>query len=572
MKLYCISGNKKKLDHYQELQKIFSSRLFDIVPKEITTSEIQSVKGEEVVREKMNQIRKQTSMPFIVDDVSLLVGSNAYPGALIKHLLENNNTETIPQFLPDKTPVVVVCYLGYFDGFDSFIFKGELRGETHFDSLDVRAPIQLDTLIFAHGVPLGVVDSTENHRGKAFQELVKHIESVREERERHNVQVAERWSKRANEWQSVREDVASYVNHENGYDRFDTEVNRILPFIFGTAIDVGCGDGAVTRLISSNANIKNIIGMDISSEMIQTATKNTTDSRIRYEVSSFLNTNKRKYHLITSRGVVLSHMHKTDVLPTLIAFAESLETDGFLVFDYISNIDNNDDAGRMQKNQLSKEWILAVLTELGLVNISYNGSETHRVSILVFHKPIPQSVYFATGNATKVLELKNKCKNHIIHLANVDVTEIKSDDIVEIAKDKAMKSYTVLHHPVIVTDGGIFIHALNEFPGPNSKQAAMLLGPKKILALMENEIDRTAIRRNCMVFFDGHNYKICIAEVPLLISHDITTSKYDAYPLDSILIPIHTDNLKKQTYKQMTVTERLMFTELPFFEEFLATL
>jgi XTP/dITP diphosphohydrolase len=571
MKIYCISENQKKLNDYRELQKRFGEGLIEFAPKALATTEIQSIDGEKVVLDKMAQARRTTRMPFIVDDVSLLVGSGAYPGALVKHLLKNNDLATLSQFLPDDTLVTVVCHIGYFDGFDCHIFKGEVQGRTWYGHCDAGVPLGLDTLIYVNGKPLEKLDIAEGHRGKAFSGLAEHVRSAARAREEHNGQVADRWNGRADSWQSIREDSASYVNHEDGYERFDAEVRRVLPLVSGSALDIGCGDGAVTRLIAEHAGITDIVGIDISQEMVRVAAGKTADRRIRYEVGTFSGGDAR-YGLITSRGVVLSHMHRSDVIPTLTAMAESLSENGYLVFDYISNIDNNDDAGRMPKNQLDKEWLLALMSELGLVHISYSGSDVRRVSTLVFHRPTPQSLYFATSNATKVLELQSKCRHYMLHLANIDVSEIKNDDIAEIAKDKAKKSYEALGRPVIVTDGGIFINALKGFPGPNSKQAATLLGPGKILALLEGESDRSAIRRNCMVFYDGKDYKVCVAEVPLLISDAVTDSEYHAYPMDAILIPAHDENPQGLTYKQMPVHDRVQFTELPFFEKFISTL
>lgn len=571
MILSFISENQKKLNQYQELQRQLAPDLFEFAKKTVLIDEIQSVDGEEVIREKIAQIRKTTSLPFVVDDVSLIVGTNAYPGALIKHLLKNNDIKTLPLFLPNHAPVIVCCLIGFFDGFESFVFKGEVQGTTCFEACAEGESLGLDTLIQVDGGSLGALDQTENHRGRAFQELVKHFCAAKVGREQHNKQVTERWSARAESWQSVREDATSYVNHENGYARFDAEVKRILPLVSGSALDVGCGDGEVTRLIASNSAITDVLGMDISPEMVRVSSEKNTDERIRFEVGTFSKVDL-SYHLITSRGVVLSHMHRSDILPTLTAMAQSLLPNGYLVFDYISNLENNDDVGRMSKNQLRREWIVAVLSELGLVNVSYSGSEEHRVSVLVFHKPTAQSIYFATSNSTKVIELQSKCKNHLLHLVNIDTPEIKNDDIIEIAKDKAKKSYELLKYPVIVTDGGIFINALKGFPGPNSKQAATLLGPKKLLSMLTDETDRTAIRRNCMVFYDGHDYKVCIAEVPLVISASVTDSEYKAYPLDTILVPLHEKNPLGLTYKQMPVEERVLFTELPFFEQFIATL
>ena len=571
MNLFLITENKKKLGQYQELQKRLAPEMFALLSKMIATVEIQSVDVEEVIRDKVEQMRKAAHLPFIVDDVSLLVGSGTYPGALVKHVLQQNNFATLKQFLPDNAPATVVCSIGYFDGFETFIFKGQIEGIIRHAQADVNALPSLDQLIHVNGTPLGELDCVNNHRGKAFAELVKHVNEMKGAREKHNDEVAERWSSRAENWESVRKDVASYVNHEDGYTRFDAEVRRVLPLAAGAAVDIGCGDGDVARLITESADITKVLGMDISPEMIRVAAEKTSDPRLRYEAGLFSDTGNR-YGLITSRGVVLSHMHRSDVIPTFTAMANSLAPNGYLIFDYISNLSNHDDSGRLEKNQLEKNWIIGVFYELGLVNVSFSGSDAHRVSVLVFHKPTDQSLYFATGNATKVMELRNRSGAHELQLANVDVQEIKSADIMAIAKDKAKKSYELLKHSVIVTDGGIFINALNGFPGANSKQAATLLGPKKLLSLLLGEADRSAIRRNCMVFFDGKEFKACVAEVPLLISDHVTESEHKAYPMDAILIPVHPENPDGLTYKQMPVPERVRFTELPVFERFIETL
>ncbi len=571
MNISFISENQKKTTQYQELQNRLAPELFTFASKAWPMSEIQSVDGEEVLRDKIAQVQKKTRMPFFIDDVSLDVGSSAYPGALIKHVLKNNDLASLPQFLPNNTPVTLKCIIGYFDGFNTFVFTGEVEGVTHYEDCEQNTSLGLDQLIVVDGTPLGKLDLEKNHRGKAFLQFVKHLSDKKRESKKHNNEVTERWSSRAKDWQSTREDATSYVNHENGYARFDAEVKRILPLVSGSALDIGCGDGAVTRFVASNPTLTSIFGLDISPEMVKVATEKTDDDRVRYESGTFEGDGK-KYDLITSRGVILSHMHQSDVVPALTTFAESLASNGYLVLDYISNLENHDDVGRMQKNQLQREWLVGILSELGLVNISYNGSESHRVSVLVFHKPTEQSIYFATSNATKVMELQSKCKNHKLHLTNIEVAEVKHDDIVEIAKDKAMKSYELLKYPVIVTDGGIFINALKGFPGPNSKQAATLLGPKKLLALLEGEADRTAVRRNCMVYYDGTHYKVCVAEVPLVISESVTESEYNAYPMDSILIPVHEQNPQRLTYKQMPTDQRVQFTELPYFERFITEL
>ena len=51
------------------------------------------------------------------------------------------------------------------------------------------------------------------------------------------------------------------------------------------------------------------------------------------------------------------------------------------------------------------------------------------------------------------------------HVA-LDIPEIRSDDIQEIAREKARYAYDHLHVPLIVDDTAFSIDALNGFPGP----------------------------------------------------------------------------------------------------------
>ncbi len=70
-----------------------------------------------------------------------------------------------------------------------------------------------------------------------------------------------------------------------------------------------------------------------------------------------------------------------------------------------------------------------------------------------------------TGNENKAREVaaffEGICSvDHI----NMDLTEIQSDDVGQIARFKAHEAYELLKKPVIVDDTGFFINAFKGFP------------------------------------------------------------------------------------------------------------
>lgn len=424
---------------------------------------------------------------------------------------------------------------------------------------------------------LGYFDGFEEHhftgvRKDALSQLTEYLKAEAESKKQWQEVVTARWDARAQSWADTINSPESYVNHENGYDRFLKEIDRVLPLVSGSVIEVGCGNGEVSRHIISNNGGLSVDAIDISERMVQEARTLSKDfANLNFSVGQ-IHDLESPAQLVVSRGVVVSHVHRAEAFPFLEKLASLVDVGGYAIFDFISNLENGDDTGRLEKNVFTLDLIVAVMRELGLVHIAANTLPFGRVSIATFHRPLSNSVYFATSSAQKVIELSAAAKSRAIHLCNIDIPEIKSDDIVEIAKDKAKKSFDHISHPVIVTDGGIFIDALRGFPGPNSKQAALCLGPEGILKLLEGEERRTAVRRNCLVYFDGTDYRVCVSEMPLTIATELRDSSFAAYPLDRILIPIHANNPDGKTYKEMPVEDRVRFTELPRFIEFIEQL
>jgi len=117
-------------------------------------------------------------------------------------------------------------------------------------------------------------------------------------------------------------------------------------------------------------------------------------------------------------------------------------------------------------------------------------------------KPAFEKIVFVTGNAGKFEEIREILKT--IGIAVIqnkgDYPEIQADDLEPIAAASAKAAAEDLKIPVLVDDSGIFIHALNGFPGPYSRFVEDHLGNPRVLKLMENEKDRRAYFKTAVAF------------------------------------------------------------------------
>lgn len=114
--------------------------------------------------------------------------------------------------------------------------------------------------------------------------------------------------------------------------------------------------------------------------------------------------------------------------------------------------------------------------------------------------------FFVTGNIHKFQEARNEFLRRKIGLAmlNIDAVEIQSDDLTEIAKTSATDAARKARIPVFVEDAGLFVKALNGFPGPYSSFVYRTLGTKGILRLMTGQNERSAYFASVIAFCDPY--------------------------------------------------------------------
>ncbi len=118
-------------------------------------------------------------------------------------------------------------------------------------------------------------------------------------------------------------------------------------------------------------------------------------------------------------------------------------------------------------------------------------------------------VVYVTGNKSKVATAQHYLSKKGITVAQerVSIDEIQSENIEEVALDKAKKAYKILQKPLLVNDAGWIIPALNGFPGPFMKYINDWFTAEDFLNLMKDKEDDTVILRDIYVFYDGNDSK-----------------------------------------------------------------
>ncbi len=116
-----------------------------------------------------------------------------------------------------------------------------------------------------------------------------------------------------------------------------------------------------------------------------------------------------------------------------------------------------------------------------------------------------KKLIFITGNKEKIAIARAALESApvIIEARNIDCVEIQSDDISEIAKTAAKYASGKLEADVVKVDTGLFIEALNGFPGPYSSYVERHLTAEQILKLMRGEKNRKAVYREALAYCEA---------------------------------------------------------------------
>lgn len=157
------------------------------------------------------------------------------------------------------------------------------------------------------------------------------------------------------------------------------------------------------------------------------------------------------------------------------------------------------------------------------------------------------NLVFVTGNVNKIREA-NLVLGKELTTKNIDLMEIQSLDIEEVAKYKVMEAFKILNKPVIVEDTGLYIDNLNGFPGALIKFYYNKLGLEKMLEISANS---KATAKSIIAYYDGINYATFLGEATGHISTKIEYGDFN-HAWDPIFIPDDNHFNLRLSYAQMT--------------------
>lgn len=168
--------------------------------------------------------------------------------------------------------------------------------------------------------------------------------------------------------------------------------------------------------------------------------------------------------------------------------------------------------------------------------------------------PYGKLIFFATGNISKFNEARRILAEYGISAAmiKVKVMEVQDDDIERIAEISALNALREVNLPLIVEDAGLFIEALNGFPGPYSSYVYRTIGVRGVLRLMEGVEDRRASFKSAVAYCDPGGELRCFQGV---VHGRITREARGdrGFGFDPIFEP---DEEPTRTFGEMSVEEK----------------
>jgi len=146
-------------------------------------------------------------------------------------------------------------------------------------------------------------------------------------------------------------------------------------------------------------------------------------------------------------------------------------------------------------------------------------------------------INFATSNPHKVREANIAGKEFGIEFVQLkeDYPEVRDEDVRKVAEEGAEYVFTRVKKPIIVEDTGLFIEALNGFPGSYSAFVFYKIGNEGILKLMENSSSRKAKFISAIGYRGLEGVRVFEGTVAGRIGTKITGTAGFGY--DSIFIP-----------------------------------
>lgn len=164
-----------------------------------------------------------------------------------------------------------------------------------------------------------------------------------------------------------------------------------------------------------------------------------------------------------------------------------------------------------------------------------------------------KSLTFITGNAGKAEQLSRYLSFPVPH-QKLDIPEIQSLDLEEVATEKARAAYQLLGTPVLVEDTSLTFEALNGLPGPLIKWFLESIGNEGLTNLLVGYTNRAALAETCFALCDEtgvHLFKASTKGTIALIPRAVRVFGWD---------PIFIPDGSKRTWAEMDKEEQAKFS------------
>ncbi len=144
-------------------------------------------------------------------------------------------------------------------------------------------------------------------------------------------------------------------------------------------------------------------------------------------------------------------------------------------------------------------------------------------------------------------------------MLRVKALEIQNEHLEEIAKSSVTDAFERAHLPIIVEDAGLFIEALNGFPGPYTAYAYRTIGNQGILRIMEKVSNRNAFFRSVIAYCCSKiETQLCFEGA---VKGEITrlerrANRRNAFGFDPIFRPCDSS----KTFAEMNIAEKNRFS------------
>jgi len=121
-------------------------------------------------------------------------------------------------------------------------------------------------------------------------------------------------------------------------------------------------------------------------------------------------------------------------------------------------------------------------------------------------------IYFVTGNENKLKEAEVILGTKLERI-DIDIDEIQEIELDRIIRHKASSAYEKIKKPVLVEDTGVFISALNGFPGALIKWVLKTIGNEGICNLVKDKKNKEAIAKTYFCLYNGKKHHIFTGQV-----------------------------------------------------------